>query len=107
MTLTKEEKRCAEELLELIQKTAKNKELLDKFLWDLLAPREYREIIKRWQIVKMLNKGVSQREIMRELKVAAVTITRGSRMLLNENGGFNAVIQRFGYGKKKEKKGEK
>lgn len=83
------------ELLEVIQKVSSNKKLLDSFFMDIFTPREYKEITKRWQIVRALAKGIPQREIAESLKVSIATITRGSRMLLNKKGGFNKALKKF------------
>jgi Trp operon repressor len=83
------------ELLEIVRIAAKDEKLLDALLQDLLTPEEYRDISNRWQIVKRLAKGENQRFIMRDLKVAFATITRGSRTLENEGGGFNQLLQKI------------
>lgn len=84
-----------DELLALIGKTAQNRDLLDRFLTDLLTPREYEELAARWQIVKQLDRGVPQRKIARNLRVAIATITRGARELLDPEGGFNKVLRKY------------
>jgi TrpR family trp operon transcriptional repressor len=63
-------------------------EAMDKFLDDLLTPAEYEEIAKRWQIVKLLQAGVPQREIAKQLNVGIATVTRGSRMLQQSSSGL-------------------
>ena len=83
------------ELVELLSKIAHDKTLLDEFLKDLFTPKEYQDIVKRWQIVKQLNEGITQREIAQDLKVGIVTISRGSKELLNKNGGFNKVLKKY------------
>ncbi len=82
-----------QELLEILHKISGDKKLLHEFLVDLLTPREYAEIVKRWQIVKLLAKDIPQREIAKELEVSIATITRGSRELLNKQGGFQRVLK--------------
>lgn len=67
--------------------------LLNAFLVDLLTPKEYEEIVKRWQIVKQLHDGTPQRQIALNLKISLSKITRGSRMLLNKKGGFNQMLK--------------
>lgn len=71
----------------------KNAKLLNAFLTDILTPKEYEEIIKRWQIAKQLNAGIPQRQIAKNLKISLSKITRGSRMLLNKKGGFNQMLK--------------
>ena len=86
------------ELLEVLQKISRDKKLLREFLDDLLTPQELKELPKRWQIVKLLAKGMPQREIAKELDVSIATITRGSRELLDKKGGFQQVLKKY-YGK--------
>ena len=84
-----------EDLLEVLMLAAKDRRLLDVFLRDILTPAEYREITERWQIVKQLEQGSTQRDISRDLGVAISTITRGSRILENPTGGANQVLQKL------------
>jgi len=71
----------------------KSKKLLHEFLIDLLSPAEYKDLAMRWQIMKMLEKGISQRDIARRLKVSVATIARGSKELLNKKGGFAKMLR--------------
>lgn len=82
-------------LVDALQKISKNKELLNAFLIDLLTPGEYRELGARWQIIQQLDKGVPQRQIAKNLNVSIATITRGSRELIDEKGGFRQVLQKI------------
>jgi len=81
------------ELLKIIISIKKIK-FLDNFLRDLLTPVEFKEIIKRWQVVKELSKNMLQREISQKLKVGRATITRGSRVLYNKNSSFNKLLEK-------------
>lgn len=81
------------ELIDVLLRV-KNRELMDEFLQDILTPAEYKDIITRWQIVKQLARGVPQREIAKNLKVSIAKITRGSRELQNDQGGFWSVLKK-------------
>lgn len=72
--------------------TIKDFKLLDAFLTDVLTPNEYDEIVKRWQVVKQLNQGITQRQIAKNLQISLAKISRGSRMLLDKKGGFNQIL---------------
>jgi TrpR family trp operon transcriptional repressor len=89
----KRNKRYVRELLGVFERISRDEKLLGDFLADLLTPREYDDIVLRWQIVKRLHKGVPQREIAKDLGVSVATITRGSRELLDEKGGFKRVLK--------------
>jgi len=62
------------------------------FLKNILTPGELDEIVKRLQIIKLLKKGVPQREIAKKLDVSIGTITRGSRELKYGAPGFKKII---------------
>ncbi|MBI4653087.1 helix-turn-helix domain-containing protein [Candidatus Kuenenbacteria bacterium] len=71
----------------------KNPQLMGEFLEDILTPKEFEEIVTRWQIIKQLSKGVPQREIAKNLGTSIATITRGSRELRDKKGGFWKVLK--------------
>lgn len=62
------------------------------FLKNILTPVELEEIVKRLQIIKLLKKGMPQREIAKKLDVSIGTITRGSRELKYGAPGFKKII---------------
>jgi TrpR family transcriptional regulator, trp operon repressor len=80
------------ELEKVLQAHKKNHKKFHELLIDLLTPAEYKDLAVRWQIVKQLNKKISQRKISKSLGVSVATITRGSRELLNKKGGFNSAL---------------
>jgi len=55
-----------------------------KALRGLLTPTELAEVCKRLQIFRLLEAGVPQREIAKQLGVGIATVTRGSRALQAE-----------------------
>ena len=85
------------ELLDVIHRAAGDKKLLVEFLLDLWTPTEIKEMSKRWQIVKMLDKNVPQHKIARKLKVAVATVSRGAREMSNREGGFQQMLKKLGY----------
>ncbi len=83
------------ELEDLLAKSSRDKKLLHEFLFDILSPKEYKDLAVRWQIVKKLAKGEPQRKIVKSLKVSMATVTRGSRELMNKKGGFKTALDKF------------
>lgn len=76
------------ELFDQLVKTIfvyKKPEDLKQFLTAILTPKELVEISTRLQIVRLLKRGIPQREIAKKLGVGVATVTRGSRELLKEN----------------------
>ncbi|MEI6510940.1 MAG: Trp family transcriptional regulator [Candidatus Uhrbacteria bacterium] len=86
--------RLMDDVVSVLQAVSPSKALLREFLRDLLTPAEYRDVALRWRIVKMLSQGRPQREIAESLGVSLSKITRGSRELSNDKGGFAQVLQR-------------
>ena len=55
------------------------------FFKELFTEAELIDLSKRWQILKMLNEGCTQREIASELKVSLCKVTRGSKIMKSKN----------------------
>lgn len=64
----------------------------ESFLRNILTPAELEEIAKRLQIVKLLIKGVPQREVAQKLGVSMGTVSRGSRELKYGDNGFRKIL---------------
>ncbi len=86
--------RLMDDVLVAVQSIAPNKPVLRAFLRDLLTPAEYRDMALRWRIVKLLSQGVPQRGIAESLGVSLSKITRGSRELSDDKGGFAKALRR-------------
>ncbi len=68
-------------------------ELIRRFLESILTPREREEIAGRWELVKLLNRGESQRHVAKWLGMSLCKITRGSRELKKKDSAFKAVLE--------------
>ncbi len=82
------QKKYLEELAEVFLKFKRKKEVIE-FLKGLLTPKELEEIPKRLQIVKLLKKGLPQREVAKKLKVSIATVSRGANEI--KRGRFRMV----------------
>ena len=82
------------ELVSAISATS-DKDLLADFLRSLLTEYELDEITKRWALVRLIDDGMSQRNIAKELGLSLCKITRGSRELKKENSAFARMISIF------------
>jgi TrpR family trp operon transcriptional repressor len=79
------------EIAQLISKID-DPQLIEGFLGGILTQAELEKISSRWEIVKMLHQGVSQRKIARKLHLSLCNITRGSRELKKRNSPLKKVI---------------
>jgi TrpR family trp operon transcriptional repressor len=82
------------ELYELFAsvESAKEAKLL---LADILTPQELDSMVERWQLVKGLHAGETQRSLAKRLGISISKITRGSRMLQHGSGGFTHFLKKF------------
>jgi len=69
--------------------------LIDRFLREILTPRELHDISARWELVKRLDRGDSQRLVASELGLSLCKITRGSRELKKEDSALKKVIRYY------------
>ncbi len=58
----------------------------EKFLQEMLTPREYHDFTLRWELMELLVDGVPQRKIAEQLGISLCKITRGARILKAKNG---------------------
>ncbi|MFP4562354.1 MAG: Trp family transcriptional regulator [Spirochaetia bacterium] len=70
----------------------RDKKLIKDFLMCLLTENEMDEIIARWALVKLIDRGMSQRRIASELGLSLCKITRGSKELKKRNSAFKRFI---------------
>ncbi|MEK7129956.1 MAG: YerC/YecD family TrpR-related protein [Patescibacteria group bacterium] len=66
-----------------------------KFFRDLLTMPEITEFANRWQIVKLLYRGVSYASIAKKLKVSTTTVTRVAYWLRSGMGGYKLLADRM------------
>ncbi len=69
-----------DELFEILS-NINDRATMGKFLKEVLTPRETRDLQLRWQLLKMIQDGVPQRDIATKLGISLCKITRGSRLL--------------------------
>ncbi len=69
-----------------------DRKLLEKFFREILTPKEVADLSSRWELVKLLEEGVSQREIARRLGLSLCKITRGARELKKSDSALRRVM---------------
>ncbi len=58
---------------------------LARFFEDIFTPAELDDISLRWKLLKDLHKGLTQRKIAEQYGISLCKITRGSKILKNQN----------------------
>lgn len=83
-----------DELLSIIL-SIQSKDELKLFFKEILTDAEIEDIIKRWCLMKDLYNGISQRNIAKKYGISLCKITRGSKVLKNENSISKKLIKNF------------
>jgi TrpR family trp operon transcriptional repressor len=66
---------------------------VERLLRELLTPSELEKLSLRWDIVRFLAEGKSQRTIARQLGVSLCKITRGARQLQKRGSTLKRVLE--------------
>ncbi len=82
------------EISQFLAENGNEKEII-KFMKSLFTQAELKSIASRWQIVKLLDQGVPQRKIAKDLHLSLCKITRGSKELKKRNSILKQAIRQF------------
>lgn len=66
-----------------------------KFLRDLCTVSELTAMAERWQVVKMIERKITYREICEKTGVSTATITRVAHWLNHGESGYKLVLERL------------
>ena len=69
----------------------------EAFFRDLCTIDEIKIMSERWEIAKLLAKGLSYRQIADKLKVSTTTVSRVALWLNNGEGGYRMVLEKLGF----------
>lgn len=69
--------------------------LVRDFLASILTAYEVREVATRWALVRLIDGGMSQRNISRTLGLSLCKITRGSKELKKRNSAFRRMVDAY------------
>lgn len=69
-------------------------ELVERFLREILTASETADLGSRWELIKRLEAGETQRHIASDLGVSLCKITRGSRELKKPDSALRQVLLR-------------
>ncbi len=70
------------ELIKIFCRIQNQKEM-SSFLDEILTSSERQDLALRWQLMKMLEEGIPQRQIAADLGISLCKITRGAKILKN------------------------
>lgn len=74
-----------------------------RFFRDLLTLPEIEEFSQRFEIVKLLAKGLSYANVAEKTKTSTTTVTRVAHWLYNGAGGYKLILDRLGHESLKKK----
>ncbi len=81
----------AEDLMELCA-TIQNGAVLGKLFSELLTPSEIKDLVLRWELLKDLSEGQTQRAIAAKYRISLCKITRGSKILKDPDSVVRSVL---------------
>ena len=84
------------ELINIFSKI-KDPSTMDKFFGEIFTPSEVKTIILRWQLMKMVNQKVPQREVAAKLGISLCKITRGAKILKKPDSVSNQILNKKKY----------
>lgn len=64
----------------------------ERFFRDLCTFRELHDLAQRWQVVRMLDQGISYAEISRTTGASTATVTRIAQWLNHGTGGYREAL---------------
>jgi len=67
-------------------------EVMKDFFDEIFTPAERRDFALRWELMKLLRKGIPQRQIASKLGISLCKITRGAKIVKNQNSVTNQFI---------------
>ena len=67
--------------------------LIEELLNELFTENELTYLSSRWEIMKLLDKGVTQRKIAKDLHLSLCKITRGSKELNKKESAMKKILE--------------
>lgn len=80
-------------LHEILAKSSQSADEVKNLLKDLLTSAEIRMINNRWHIARLLDSGLSVREVATQAKVGTDTVERVSHKIQEGSGGLQKAIE--------------
>lgn len=91
-TISKQEMQYMDSLAAAICEIKTPKEV-SSFLKELLTVNEFKNLSLRWHLLELLNNGIPQRDIAKELKISLCKITRGSKIMKEKKSITKKILK--------------
>ena len=65
------------------------------FFRDLCTLKELKDLTERWEMAKMIKRGIPYRDIAKKLKTSTTTVSRVALWLNNGLGGYRLMLDRL------------
>ena len=72
---------------------------METFCREIFSPKELKDFALRWQLLKELHEGQPQRRIAARHRISLCKITRGSKILKQENSVTKKILNTYYGGK--------
>ena len=82
-----------DELIEIFTEISDFKEM-KSFIEEILTPREIKDFALRWKLLQELHEGHTQRNIAAKYGISLCKITRGSKILKQNNSITKKILNR-------------
>ncbi len=82
-----------EDLFEAIR-SLEGADEVEHFLRDLCTLSELEAMAHRWEVVKLLDRGLPYQEIARQTGASTTTVTRVAHWLRHGEGGYRTALER-------------
>lgn len=70
----------------------KTEEEMQAFVQEIFTEKELSDFEKRWQLMKQLKEGKTQREIAKNLGISLCKVTRGNKIIKDEFSITNRLL---------------
>ncbi|MGC9324998.1 MAG: Trp family transcriptional regulator [Desulfomonilia bacterium] len=81
--------------LELVFASITDINEMASFFDEIFTPKEIQDFRLRWQLLKELHEGQTQRSIAAKYKISLCKITRGSKILKKKNSTTKKILDSF------------
>ena len=72
----------------------RDRDEMNRFFHEILTQSEIQNLALRWELMKRLKQGTSQRKIASDLRISLCKITRGSKILKKRRSIVNQYLEK-------------